>query len=255
MDLGLTGKRVLVTGGSKGIGRSVCETYLREGAAVEFCARDPEQVATSAKEFSTLGSAKGTSVDVADSEALANWVQAAAERLGGIDYVISNASALGIGSSFESWQKCFQVDVLGLQTLFDTALPLLTKAAAANGDAALVAVSSVSAAETNAPNAYGAMKAALIHLVKGIARDQAKNHIRCNVVSPGTIYLEGGVWNQIELNMPDAYEQALSRNPMGRMGTPQEVADAVVFLGSPKSTFTTGSNLLVDGGITQRVNF
>ena len=255
MDLGLSGKRILVTGGSKGIGRSICETYLAEGAVVEFCARNAEQVTKSESEFAALGQAKGTAVDAAASAALAAWAKAAAERMGGIDYVISNASALTLGAKPDAWQKCLDVDVLGLQTLFDTTLPYLTETAKAGDDAGLVAVSSVSAAETSNPNAYGAMKAALIHLVKGIARGQAPNKIRCNVVSPGTIYLKGGVWNQIEENMPDAYEQALSRNPMGRMGTPEEIANAVVFLGSPRSTFTTGANLLVDGAITARVNF
>jgi len=255
MDLGLQGKRVVVTGGSKGIGRSICETYLREGASVEFCARNPESVAATEKEFSALGSIKGTSVDVADGEALAAWINAAAQRMGGIDYAISNASALANGASAENWQKEFNVDIMGTQVLFDATLPYLTEAAKASGDAGIVVISSVSAAETSAPNAYGAAKAALIHIVKGLARQQAPMKIRCNAVSPGTVYLKGGVWNMIEENMPDAFKQAMERNPMGRMGTPQELADATVFLGCPRSTFTTGANLVVDGGITSRVNF
>ena len=153
MDLGLKGKRVVVTGGSKGIGRSICETYLYEGASVEFCARNAEGVAATEKDLSSLGSIKGTSVDVADGEALAAWVNAAADRMGGIDYAVSNASALANGASADNWQKEFTVDIMGTQVLFDTTLPYLQKAAAASGDAGIVVISSVSAAETTAPNA------------------------------------------------------------------------------------------------------
>jgi 3-oxoacyl-[acyl-carrier protein] reductase len=79
--------------------------------------------------------------------------------------------------------------------------------------------------------------------------------VRANVVSPGTVYFKGGVWNVVEEKMPDRYKAALSRNPMGRMGTPQEVANAAVFLVSPRASFITGTNLIVDGAISQRVQF
>jgi 3-oxoacyl-[acyl-carrier protein] reductase len=113
----------------------------------------------------------------------------------------------------------------------------------------------VSAAETQQGNAYGAIKAALIHYAKGLSRECAKKKVRVNVVSPGTVYFKGGVWNMIEQNMPDRYNAAMKSNPTGRMGTPQEIANAAVFLASPVSSFTTGANLIVDGAITQRVNF
>jgi 3-oxoacyl-[acyl-carrier protein] reductase len=113
----------------------------------------------------------------------------------------------------------------------------------------------VSAAETDNASSYGPIKAALIHYAKGLARQHAKRHIRTNVVSPGTVYFEGGVWNMIEKNMPAVYKGAMERNPMGRMATPQDIANATVFLASPASSFTTGVNLLVDGAISRRVNF
>ncbi|MGY3037383.1 NAD(P)-dependent dehydrogenase (short-subunit alcohol dehydrogenase family) [Bradyrhizobium sp. USDA 4354] len=107
----------------------------------------------------------------------------------------------------------------------------------------------------DAASSYGPIKAALIHMAKGLARQYAKKNIRVNVVSPGTVYFKGGVWEMIEQNMPERYQDAMKRNPTGRMATPQEIASAAVFLASPVSGFTTGSNLVVDGAISNRVNF
>jgi 3-oxoacyl-[acyl-carrier protein] reductase len=253
MDLGLTGKGVIVTGGSKGIGKRICQLFLSEGASVELCARNAEQIEDTVKELSPLGSISGTSVDVADHSALAAWVDDAAGRLGGIDCVISNASALSVGAADENWRSNFEIDVLGMQHLATAATPHLTKAAAAAGDASFVTISSTSALETASANAYGAAKAAIAHLSKGLARQHAPSAIRFNCVSPGTVYFEGGVWNQVEKAMPAFYEQTLARNPTGRMATPEEIANAVVFLSSPRSSFTTGANLVIDGALTQRI--
>ncbi len=137
---------------------------------------------------------------------------------------------------------------------FDAARPFLHVAANA-GDAAFIIISSVSAAESDRADSYGPIKAALIHLAKGMSRQYAKKGVRVNVVSPGTVYFKGGVWNWIEENQPEVYKTALERNPTGRMATPQDIANAAVFLASPASSFTTGVNLLVDGAISRRVNF
>jgi 3-oxoacyl-[acyl-carrier protein] reductase len=138
---------------------------------------------------------------------------------------------------------------------FDAARPFLEKGAEANGDAAFVIISSVSAAESDNASSYGPIKAALIHLAKGLARQHAKRKIRTNVVSPGMVYFKGGVWAMVEQNSPDYFKQAIARNPTGRAATPQEIANATVFLASPASSYTTGVNLLVDGAISRRVNF
>ena len=122
-------------------------------------------------------------------------------------------------------------------------------------DPSVVMISSTSAVETPYANAYGAMKAALIHLSKGLARQHAAVGIRFNTVSPGTIYIDGGNWAKAEQMMPAVFEDAIKRNPTGRMGTAEEVANAVIFLSSPRSSFTTGANLVIDGAITQRVNY
>lgn len=256
MDLHLKGKKAIVLGGTRGIGRAIAETLIAEGVDVGLCARQADQVKDAVGTLKAKGAkVVGASVDIADGTALKKWIGEAGEQLGGIDILISNASALGIGNNEAAWQSGLKIDIMGAVNAFDAALPLLEKAAAANGDASFVMISSVSAAEAQSASAYGAIKAALIHYAKGVAREQAKKKIRANVVSPGTVYFKGGVWNMIEQNMPDRYNAAMKANPMGRMGNPQEIANAAVFLASPVSSFTTGANLVVDGGITQRVNF
>ncbi len=144
---------------------------------------------------------------------------------------------------------------MGAVRSVEAAMPFLGQAAEESGDAAIVIIASVFAAETHMAPAYGAMKAALIHFAKGIARQEAPRGIRVNAVSPGTVYFQGGLWNNIELYMPDLFNQVMKGNPTGRMATPQEIANAAVFLASPASSFTTGTNLVVDGAFTVRVNF
>ena len=123
------------------------------------------------------------------------------------------------------------------------------------GDAAVISIGSVSSVNAADVGAYGAMKGALIHAIKGLAKKMAGAHVRANVVSPGTVYFKGGVWHMIEENMPDTFKATMARNPTGRMATPQDIADATVFLASPRSSFTTGINMIVDGAITDRANY
>jgi 3-oxoacyl-[acyl-carrier protein] reductase len=256
MDLGLKGKRAVILGGTRGIGRAITDLLADEGADVAICARNQDQIdeAVAALKAKAIN-AFGTSVDIADGPALQAWIGEAAASLGGIDILVSNASALSAGNEEANWQAGFDVDVMGAQRSITAALPHLVKSAEAGGDASIVIISSVSAAETSHPNAYGAMKAALIHVAKGFAKQNAGKHVRCNVVSPGTVYFKGGVWHMIEENMPDVYKDAMANNPTGRMATPEDIANATVFLASPRSSFTTGINLVVDGAYTSRVNF
>ncbi|HEY8614672.1 SDR family oxidoreductase [Phenylobacterium sp.] len=256
MDLQLKGKTAIVTGGTRGIGRSIAELFAQEGANVAVCARNAEQVQAFVAELKGYGvEAYGEAVDIADGPALTGFVQAAGERLGGLDVLVSNASALVNGGSEADWRAMFEIDMLGAVRTFEAALPFLEQAAQQTGDAAFVIVSSVSAAETSGGSAYGPMKAALIHYAKGLARQHAAKKVRANVVSPGTVLFEGGVWGNVREQAPGFFEQMIKRNPTGRMATPEEIAAAVVFLASPRSAFTTGSNLLVDGAISSRVNF
>jgi 3-oxoacyl-[acyl-carrier protein] reductase len=256
MDLQLKGKSAIVLGGTRGIGRAIADTLAGEGANVAICARNPDQVKDAVAALKDKGvRATGAAVDITDGAALKSWIEKAGNELGAIDILVSNAGAMAQGADPASWETNFKLDVLGAVNAFDAARPFLEKSADKNGDASFVIISSVSAAETDNASSYGPVKAALIHLAKGLARQHAKRHIRTNVVSPGTVYFKGGVWNMIETNMPQVFKGAMERNPMGRMATPQDIANAAVFLASPASSFTTGINMLVDGTISRRVNF
>tara|TARA_R110000824_G_scaffold118960_17_gene272468 strand:+ start:6882 stop:7652 length:771 start_codon:yes stop_codon:yes gene_type:complete len=256
MDLGLKGKKAIITGATRGIGRAIAETLVAEGADVAICARNADQVAEAVAALKKSGTnVIGNVVDIADGAALQKWVAESANALGGLDIVVNNASALAQGNKEDAWHACFEIDVMGAQRVCEAALPFLEKSAAANGDASVVIISSISAAETTNGNAYGALKASQIHLAKGLAKEHAAKHIRFNTVSPGTVYFKGGVWGMVEEHMPDMFKATMARNPMGRMASPQDIANATVFLTSPASSFTTGINMIVDGGLTGRVNF
>jgi 3-oxoacyl-[acyl-carrier protein] reductase len=256
MDLLLKGKNVIVTGASRGIGRSIAEAFADEGANVAICARTPGPVDEVVERLKAKGvKAFGAGVDIADGPALKAWIAKAADQLGGVDVLVSNASALPRDSSEAAWKSLFDIDVMGAVRSFEAAKPFLEKAGEANGDAAFVIISSVSAAEASSISAYGAMKASLIHYAKGVAREGAPKHVRCNVISPGTVYFKGGVWGNAEEQAPAFFQSMIKRNPTGRMASPEEIASATAFLASPRSAFTTGINLLVDGAISQRVNF
>jgi len=251
MDLGLKGLKAIVTGGTKGIGRAIGQTLAAEGAHVAFCARNAAEVAQTVDAFSTYGvKVFGRAVDVADGPGLAAWVQDAAANLGGIDIVVANVSALAIPNEEANWQRGFEVDMMGTVRLVNAAMPYLEQSA----NASIVTISSVSAREIDfASGPYGAFKAAIVHYTQGLAYHLAGKHIRANSVSPGNTYFAGGVWNQIEHGNPELFKQALALNPTGRMGTPQEMANAAAFLASPAASFITGTNLVVDGALTKGV--
>ncbi|MBR1148404.1 SDR family NAD(P)-dependent oxidoreductase [Bradyrhizobium sp. AUGA SZCCT0431] len=256
MDLGLKGRNAVILGGTRGIGRAIADTLAGEGGNVAVCARNADQVTSAVAELKARGvKATGASVDITDAAALKSWIGGAAAELGGIDMLFSNAGAMAQGGDVASWEQNFRLDVLGAVNAFESARPFLEASGEKSGDAAFVIISSVSAAQADNASSYGPIKAALVHMAKGLARQYASKKIRVNVVSPGTVYFKGGVWNMIEQNMPKRYQDTLARNPTGRMATPQEIANAAVFLASPASSFTTGSNLIVDGAISNRVNF
>ncbi len=254
MDLGLKGKKAIVTGGTRGIGRAIADLLVEEGCDVAVCARTADQVAAATTAFETRGvKAKGEAFDVADADALAAFVDRMADQLGGLDIFVANISgAMAGGNDPASWRKAVEVDILSTVRGCEAAVPHLER----SGAGAVVVIGTVSAVEISGPRRpYSAVKAALIPYVKNLARDLAGKNVRANLVSPGTIYFEGGVWNIVEKSMPDFFKTALARNPMGRMGAPAEVANAAVFLASPRASFITGANLICDGAITQRVDY
>lgn len=251
MDLGLKGLKAVVTGGTKGIGRAIAQTLAAEGADVAICARNADEVAQTVQEFARYGvRVSGRAVDVADGPALAAWVNDAAAEFGGLDIVVANVSALAIATDEAAWQRGFEVDMMGTVRLVNAAMPHLEK----SGKASIVTISSVSGREIDfASGPYGAFKAAIVHYTQGLAHHLAGKGIRANTVSPGNTYFPGGVWNQIETGNPEFFKMALGMNPTGRMGTPQEMANAAAFLASPAASFITGTNLVVDGALTKGV--
>jgi 3-oxoacyl-[acyl-carrier protein] reductase len=253
VDLKLRGRKAIVTGGTRGIGRAIAEALAGEGADLAICARNRGQIDDTVRMLAAQGvRAWGSAVDVADSKALRVWVAAAAEALGGLDIFVANVSALAVTADEASWRQSFDVDVMGTVVGIEAALPFLEK----SGAGAVVVIGSIAAAEVTGPTRpYNAVKAALVPYVKSLAQNLARKNIRVNMVSPGTIFFRGGVWDQRRQQMPELFKGALARNPMGRMGKPEEVADAVAFLASPRASFITGANLVVDGAITQRVQY
>ncbi len=251
MDLGLNGRRAVITGGSKGIGRATAECFAAEGASVAICARNADEVGATVAALQALGGkACGQALDVADDKALAAWIAASASELGGIDALVCNVSALAVGDTAETWDKSFRVDMMHTVNAVAAALPFLEKSDAAS----IVLISSVSGFEVDfAAGSYGAMKAALIHYAKGLSRQLVGKGIRVNCVSPGNTYFDGGIWQTIEKDMPDLYESTMKVNPTGRFGTAAEVANGVVFLSSPVASRISGTNLVIDGALTVAV--
>jgi len=251
MDLQLTGSRVLVTGGTRGIGRAIVDAFVDEGATVEFCARDAAEIEATEKALAERGGrATGVRLDVRDGPALTGWVEDAAGRLGGIDAVVASVSALAVPDTEENWRLSFEVDLMHTVRLATAAMPHLE----ASGRGSIVAVSSVSGREADfASGPYGTMKTAIVGYISGLAFQLAGRGVRANVVSPGNTFFTGGIWDGIQQGDPDLFRDSLALNPTGRMGTPEEMAKAVVFLSSPVSSFTTGTNLVVDGALTRGI--
>lgn len=256
MDLQLKGKKVVVTGASRGIGRAIAGLFAEEGADIALCARNEQTLRDASAMLKDYGvKVIADAVDVADHNALQAWIVQAANELGGIDVVVANPSAFGVGNALSDWQTGFAVDLMGTIHTIDAAMPYLEQSAASGGAPAALIISSALVAEAEMASAYGAYKAALVHYTKGVARQFAPKGIRVNAISPGTIYVDDGFWGNAKRHMPDLYEAFFKRNPMGRMGNPEEVANAAAFLCSPQASFITGVNLLVDGAWTTRVNY
>ena len=256
MDLGLRGRKAIVTGGSKGIGRAIAQLLVEEGADVAICARGEEAVAVAVEELSAGGTnVFGDAVDVTDPEAFPAWIGSAIERLGGLDTLILNASVQPSGDDDATWELTFNSDVMQAVRALRVARPHL---AASTMGGSVVALSSITALQPNVgpgQMAYGTLKAALLSLNGKMAGSLASDGIRMNVVTPGCIEFPGGVWEGMRRAMPDRVEAIAKSAMLGRLGEAREVADTVVFLASPRAGYVTAANLRVDGGITKAIDW
>lgn len=248
--LDFTGKRVVVCGGSRGIGRATALAFAAAGADVSICARGAAGVEATRAELAALGhTAHGGVCDLADATEIAAYIASAAAALGGIDVLVNNASGFGITDDEAGWAAGIQVDVMAIVRAGHAAQPHLEASGAAGRGAAIVSVSSISAVlacPRSAP--YAAVKAAVNSYTASQAAKFAKQGIRVNAVAPGPIEFPGGTWDQRRIEGSPGYDAALRSVPVGRLGMPEEVADVVLFLASPLARWVTGQTIIVDGG-------
>ncbi|HKY82382.1 MAG TPA: SDR family oxidoreductase [Sphingobium sp.] len=252
MDLGLMGKKVILTGGSRGLGRAALDLFAQEGCDVAFFSRNAEQVAETVKDLERHGGRVfGSAFTMDDLNAYKAWLDKAAQDLGGVDIFVHNVSASGAGVGSD-WNATLQLDIMGAVAAFEALEPYLEKSDAAS----VVLMSSTAAVETFlSANAFNALKAALITYAKQQSQALGPKGIRVNVVTPGPIAFPGGNWEKIKAARPELYDATAAKMVTGRFGTAEEVARSVVFIASPASSNTTGANLVVDGGYTKRVQF
>ncbi|MEP7350839.1 MAG: SDR family oxidoreductase [Sphingorhabdus sp.] len=252
MDLGLKGKKVILTGGSRGIGRAALEIFAAEGCDIAFFSRNQEQIDETVASLSKHGGKViGESFDINNMDAYPGWLTSAADRLGGCDIFVPGASASGAGATGD-WEICVNSDLMGTVKGCEALEPYLEK----SGSGSVVMMSSTAGVETFlVPQAFNAIKGALLVYAKQLGQAWGSKGIRVNSVSPGPIAFPGGNWEAIKAAVPELYAATEAGFALGRWGGPEEVARTIVFLASPASSYTTGTNVVIDGGFTKRVQF
>jgi len=245
MDLQLKGKNAIVTGGSKGIGRSIALNLAQEGANVAICARGKDALKETEKELLDKGVKVITlTCDVGDDKQLDDFLEKVKEEFGTIDILVNNVSALSLGDDHSDWEASINVDLLGSVRGTRKVIPWMTEAGGGN----ILFISSGSGLEAGSPPAYAAVKAALISYSKTMAIQLAPKNIRVNTLAPGSIEFPGGLWEQTKTQNPPFYEMILNMIPSGRLGTADEVGKVATFVVSPAASWLVGTCLAVDGG-------
>lgn len=252
MDLNLKGQSALITGATKGIGRAIAEVLSDEGCNIALCARNSDDVAAAVDSISAKGvKVTGKALDVADGDAFKAWIAEAAGELGGLDIFVSNVSGANAKGD-EGWKSQFDYNIMSAVHGVEACLPFLEKSS--NGN--VIMISTTAALEHfMSAGPYNAMKAGLLNYSGALSQELGTKGIRVNAVSPGPIFIEGGSWDTIKTHMTDFYDSTLAQIPLGRMGSADEVAAQVALLASPRGGFTTGTNVVIDGGLTKRIQF
>ena len=247
MDLKLKGKRVIVTGGSRGIGLAIAEEFAKEGAAVSICARGQQALDEACKLIETAGGGEvhAKTCDVSDPIALKEYIESAVAAFNGLNILVNNPSGFGRTDDEQGWQVGLDVDLMALVRASWAAVPHIEK----TGGGALIHTSSISGLTSSLRTPpYGAVKAAVIQYTKTQALQLADKNIRVNCIAPGSIEFPGGTWDDAKKNNPTLYAGIQNSIPFGRLGEPGEVARLAVFLGSDAASWITGETIAVDGG-------
>ena len=256
MNLNLEGKKVLITGASRGIGASIAYRFLEEGSDVVIVSRGSDALIKTEKNLQNkFGQDRimAEKCDCTDQVSINNLKNKIIDSVGRLDILVNN---VGNGNSVSDvlpdeiqWSKTWANNFDSSLQTTRAFLPLLRES-----KGSLLFISSIAAIEAfGAPVDYSTAKSAILALAKNMARKLAKE-VRVNVLAPGNIYFKGGTWdNKIIENKLMVDELIKSSVPMNRFGTPEEVADAAVFLCSDRAKFITGSTLVVDGGQTVSV--
>ena len=246
MELSFSGKNVVVTGASRGIGRSIALGFADCGANVSICARGAEALKKTEAELKEKGNKIHAAVcDLADGAAVARYINEAAAALGGIDVLVNNASGFGNTDNEDGWRISIDVDLMASVRASQAALPLIERA----GGGSIIHISSIAGLRSSARfPPYGAVKAALIQYTRNQALRFAKKKIRVNCIAPGSIEFEGGVWGNAKTQNPALYKSVLDGIPSGRLGRPEEIANVALFLASDLASWVTGQTIAVDGG-------
>jgi len=246
VNISFKNKNVVVTGGSRGIGRATALAFAAAGANVSICARGAEKLRQTEAELKAHGGkTHGASCDLADGAQVARYVADAGAALGGIDVLVNNASGFGSSDDEAGWAKSIDVDLMASVRASHAAIPLIERA----GGGSIVHISSIAGLHSSARIApYGAVKAALIQYTTSQGAALAAKKIRVNSVAPGSIEFPGGVWDQRKRDNRKLYDDTLHSIPWGRMGRPEEIASVVLFLASDLASWITGQTIVVDGG-------
>lgn len=244
MDLGLAGKNAIITGASRGIGRATALEFASEGVNVAICARGQEALDKTRGELEAKGvTVHAASCDVADAQALKAFLDGAKAALGGVDILVNNPSGFGLTDDEDGWAASLNIDMMATVRATWQVVPWMEE----RGGGSIVHISSISGLESGSPPAYTAVKAGLVAHANTMAAQLAPQRIRVNTVSPGSIEFPGGFWEMVKEQDREMYDSTLAGIPWGRMGTPEEVAAAIVFISSPKASWVSGAMLVVDG--------